>query len=82
MPTIPTLTQTTCYSSAALVTASDTVDLPLEAVSLFVTVAGNVSFLTTEGVIISITAAPVGVIPIRCKRVRSTGTTATVAALY
>lgn len=82
MPTIPTLTQTTCYSSAALVTPSDTVDLPLEAVSLLVTVAGNLSFLTTEGVIVNMTAAPVMVVPVRCKRVRSTGTTATVVALY
>lgn len=79
MPAIP---NTNSYLTAAVVTPSDTVDLPFAATGLLVTVAGNLSFLTTDNVIVNMTAAPVMVIPVMVKRVRSTGTTATVVALY
>lgn len=70
------------FNDAATVTPSDTVNLPVQATALYVAVAGNVSFITPSGVTLSATAHPVGVIPIPAARVRSTGTTATVWALY
>ncbi len=66
------------------VTPSDTVDLPRTAQKgLYVTVTGNVSFITTGGDIVSLTAVPAfTTIPFAVKRVRLTGTVGTVLALY
>jgi hypothetical protein len=67
-----------------LVAPSDTVDLTTIANGLLVTVAGNVAIFPVEN---AAATAPfpviVGqVIPVRCKRVLATGTTATVYALF
>jgi len=50
--------------------------------ALYVTVAGNLSFLDMEANVVTLTAVPAfTVIPIACVRVNSTGTTATVRTL-
>ncbi len=66
------------------VTPSDTVDLPrIAQKGLYVTVAGNVSFITTGNDTISLLSVPAfTTIPFAVKRVRSTGTAGTVLALY
>jgi hypothetical protein len=71
-------------AQCVLVVPSDTVDLTIPANSLLITVAGNVAIFPVEN---AAATAPfpvvVGqVIPVRCKRVLATGTTATVYALY
>jgi hypothetical protein len=70
-------------SMAKAVTPSDTVDLPeLASAGLYVIVAGNVSFLNRDGETINLLAVPAFTrIPIVVKRVRATGTAATVLAL-
>lgn len=63
----------------AVVTPSDAVDLPQVAKSLWVGGAGNVSVIAEgDTVPVTLTAAAAGtLIPLRVKRVRATGTTAT-----
>lgn len=65
------------------ITPSDAVSIPNGAArALYVTVTGNLSFLTPEGDTVALTAVPAfTVIPIACVRVNSTGTTATVRTL-
>lgn len=82
MPSASTVVNTNGYNDATTVTPNDGVDLPARAVGLYVAVTGNVSFITPSGITLSATAHPVGVIPIPVARVRATGTTATVWALY
>lgn len=69
---------------AAAVTPNDGTDLPGGAATcgLYVTVTGNVSF-DVGGTTVSLLAVPVLTrLPFAATRVRSTGTTATVLALY
>jgi hypothetical protein len=63
---------------------SDTVDLAAGAArSLYTRTAGNVSFVTFGGTTIDLVSVPAfTVIPIAASRVRATGTTAEVLALY
>lgn len=65
------------------ITPSDTValaDKPARA--LYVTAAGNLSFLDMEGNTVTLSSVPAyTVIPIACVRVNATGTTATVRTL-
>lgn len=58
------------------VTPSDTVDLPLNARAVYLTVGGVLEFLTHSNVIRNVTL-PAGFHPIVCKRIRSTNTSAT-----
>ena len=69
---------------AAAVTPSNTVDLATVARSLYVGGAGNVSLVTARGTTVTFTAVPAGsILPVRCRRVRVTGTTATaIVALW
>jgi hypothetical protein len=60
----------------AAVTPSNSVDLPAPTRGLFVGVAGNISVEMRNGTVL-FTNVPVGILPIQCTRVNSTGTTAT-----
>jgi hypothetical protein len=60
----------------AAVTPSNSVDLPAPTRALFVGVAGNISVEMRNGTVV-FANVPVGIIPIQCTRVNSTGTTAT-----
>jgi hypothetical protein len=75
--------QAQTYEDAVAVTASDSVDDPAGPFAgLLVTATGNVSFLTVRGSTVTLTAVAANTeIHIACKRVRTTGTTATVLGL-
>lgn len=79
---------TVAYSDPAedakLVTPDDANDLPSGTCrGLFVGGAGNIKVTTFKGTTLLITGVPVGIFPLRVKRVFSTTTTATnIAALY
>lgn len=69
----------------AAVTPSDSTVFPFGLCrALYVGVAGNVTVLSAGGAAVTFSGVPAGVIlPIRCKRVNSTSTTATnIVALY
>ena len=72
------------YRNAVVATKHDTTDEP-EGVAdaVMVAIAGNVSMVTETGEVLTFTAPPVGtIIPVRTKRINSTGSTATVVMLY
>ena len=72
------------YLSAAAVTPSDAVDLPRKPTQgLLVTVTGNLSVVMEAGGQVDLTSVAANtLLPLRVFRVRATGTTATVVALY
>ena len=71
------------YAYSAAVTASDTVDLTNWTRALLVTVTGNlVVDLVGSGQITFTGLAANTILPFRVKRVKATGTTATVVALW
>lgn len=75
------------YGDAVAVTPNDNADLPLApARGLMVTSIGGgatLSFITPQGNTLSLTGLTLNaIIPIAAQRVRSTGTLATVVALY
>lgn len=75
---------TTLWKQAAAVTPSDTADLPSIAVSLWVGGAGALSVILegdTSPVLISGIVAGT-LLPLRVKRVRATGTTATLITAF
>lgn len=60
-----------------VVTKSDTVDFATRATSLYVGTAGDVVAVKDDGSTVLFKAVPAGgLLPIACKRVHSTGTTA------
>ncbi len=61
---------------AFAVTPSDTQDLENWALALYVGVAGDVRLDTWHGETVTFANVPVGVLPVRARRVRATGTTA------
>lgn len=65
-----------------LVTPSDSADLPREARAFYVTVSGNLVLRSAAGNTITIPSVATGVLSLGGVRVLSTGTTATVYALY
>lgn len=67
-------------TDAALVTPSDSTDLPAAGYP-FITVAGNLKVTTHAGTAIVLTAVPVGLLPLRVKRIWAAGITATVGFL-
>jgi hypothetical protein len=73
-------------TKADAVVPSDAVDLTSYAKALLVTVAGTLSLIpakNADNAPVALAAVVVGqVIPIRTRRVRATGTTATVIALH
>lgn len=75
-------------------TASDTVDIKadvgntraLDAVAMYVVAAGNVSFITPNGVTVNLTGVPIntivgGELALLATRIRTTGTTAVLLAV-
>lgn len=62
---------------AAAAAASDTVDLPSIPRSIYVGVSGDVKVDMAEGGTVIFKAVPVGILPIRPKRIYVAGTTAT-----
>lgn len=75
--------QAQTYEDALAVTASDTIDDPLGPFAgLLVTATGNVSFVTVRGSTVTLSAVAANtMLHIACKRVRTTGLTATVLGL-
>jgi hypothetical protein len=69
---------------AVAVTPNDSADLASYTRALYIGVSGNlVVDMVDQGSPITFTAVPVGILPIRVKRVRSTSTTATnIVALW
>lgn len=68
---------------AANVTPSDTVDLTAPARGLYIGTPGDVKIITIHGEAVTFSNVPVGILPVRAKRVYSTGTTATnIVALW
>lgn len=65
------------YDFAAAISPSDTVDLPKAARAIYVGGAGNISVIMMSGETVTFNSVPVGILPIKVKRIRSTGTTAT-----
>ena len=66
-----------CAGKAEAVTPSDTVDLANVSV-IYVGVTGNIAIITAGGDEVTLQNAQAGsVVPIRVKRVKATGTTAT-----
>lgn len=62
---------------AFTVTPSDTVDFTIMARALYVGTTGDVTLITRGGTTLKFAAVPAGgIIPVRCSRVMSTGTTA------
>lgn len=71
------------YSRWVTVTPSDTVDLPQMTQALFIGGAGDLAAVQQNGVAGVIPSVPAGWMPIACKRINATGTTATkIVALY
>lgn len=65
------------------VSPSNTVNLPAGCRSLFVNVTGDVAVVGEDNVAVTLLGIPAGtVLPFAAKRVNSTGTTATVIAMY
>lgn len=62
---------------AAAVTPSDSTDLTNTAYQLWIGVSGDVALITAGGDLVTFKAAPVGILHVRVKRVKATGTTAT-----
>ena len=81
--TSPTPTYPMYPEDAAAVTPSDSVDLPQFSV-IYVGGAGNVKVTTAQGSVVTFSGVNAGtVIPVRVRRVWSTGTTATLmTAVY
>lgn len=71
-------------SYAVAVTPSDSVNLAVAARALYVGGAGNVVVVQTDDTTVTFFATPAGlVLPVACKRVNATNTTATnLVALY
>lgn len=73
------------FDRAVAVTKSDTTDDPaienMGFAGLYCTVAGTLKINDGIGQPVSFAAVAVGIIPIRCRRVWSTGTSATVLGL-
>ena len=69
--------------SIVAITPNDSTDLAFVSKALLCTVAGNVSLIAQEDTAaVTIPVVAGQILPVRVKRVRSTGTTATVYALY
>ncbi|MBM3496768.1 MAG: hypothetical protein FJX72_20970 [Armatimonadetes bacterium] len=68
---------------AFAVTPNDSTDLTDWALALYVGVSGNVKVTTWAGETVTFANAPVGVLPVRVRRVFATGTTASsILGLY
>lgn len=67
---------------AAAITPNDSTDFPVTR-SIFVGVTGNVAVRMADGMTITFSNVPVGILPIQVDKVLATGTTATnIVALY
>jgi hypothetical protein len=71
------------YNDAASITASNTVDLDRPSDAISVGAAGTLAAVLQNGRTVSLTVSAGQLLPLRVKRVNSTGTTATgLVALY
>jgi hypothetical protein len=70
--------------SGEVITKSDTVDFTRVSRGVYVGGAGDVAAVMSDGTVLTFSAVPAGtLLPIRCKRINSTNTTATLMlALY
>ena len=58
------------------ITPSDTTDLTEACWAIYVNVPGDIRIKTLRGTIVTLSAVPVGVLPVGASRVYATGTTA------
>lgn len=58
------------------ITPSDTTDLAEACWAIYVNVSGDIRIKTLRGTIVTLSAVPVGVLPVGASRVYATGTTA------
>jgi len=74
----------TGWNKATVVTTSDTVNLTFPAQALYVGGTGTVTAVLLDDTTVLFSAIPVGaILPVRCKRVNATGTSATlIVALW
>lgn len=80
---MPSSYDTSPANDGASVTPSDSANLGTVARALYVGVTGNIKVTTNGGTDLTFTAVPVGFFPVKCRRVWSTGTTATsIIALF
>lgn len=75
------------YNKYRAITPSDTVDIPVTdgpVLAVYVGTAGNIAAVQSDGTVVTFVGAQAGdVLPITCKRVNSTNTTASnLVALY
>lgn len=72
------------YLDGAAVTPNDSADLPTVALKIYVGGAGTLRITTYRGTVLNFAAVPAGTtVPIRARRVHSTGTSATsIVALH
>ena len=63
-------------SGGAAITPHDTNEI-IPTRALYIGVSGHVKVTTVEGIDLTFSNVPVGILPVRCKKVFSTGTTAT-----
>ena len=56
---------------------SDTTDLPEACWAIYVNTSGDIRIKTLRGTVVTLSAVPVGVLPVGAARVYTTGTTAT-----
>jgi hypothetical protein len=67
----------TIYRSGFAITPNDGTDLATQAKAIWVGGTGAIKVTTADDSTLTFAAVPVGFFPVRCKRVWSTGTTAT-----
>ena len=83
-PTSNATPSSTGATYGVAVTPSDSVSLSLVCSALYIGAAGTVAVVQADGTVVSFVGALAGsIIPIQCKRVNATGTTASsIVALY
>lgn len=59
------------------VTPSNSANLVKDSRALWIGVTGDVAIMATDGTIAILANVPVGILPVQCRRVFATGTTAT-----
>lgn len=62
--------------SAIEVTPNDAADMAIASRALYIGQAGDLKITTVGGDVVTFTAVPVGLLPMRVRRVHATGTTA------
>lgn len=75
MPSAPAV-DTSCQEAFAVGAGSDSVVYNPPLRSIYVGTTGNIAVVTAAGQAITLTAVPVGLLPLSCSQVKATSTTA------